>query len=104
MLTFYSFTIDVALQFVRGRSAKLTANCDQLRSRKVPHCPWQTFSCSCYGALLVRRQVLELAWRSIYLFLDVPRRNSPLEISAKALLTCLWNEAKGFTLVKSAYL
>ena len=71
----------VSLKLLRDRALRLTAtcnqmnaSCEQLRSKKEPHCAWsirgdvgqdlrmqETSSCSCNGAFLARGQVLESA-------------------------------------------
>ena len=46
----------------------------------------ETIPCICYGTLLLKEQVLELAQASFMIFSDASRKQSLLEISAKAFL------------------
>ena len=59
------------------------------------------FSCSCYGALLARGQLLNLAHSTIYGFTDVSRIEGLLEKTGKTSFTSLCNGAKGLTFGKS---
>ena len=117
--------IDAAQKFFRDRTATLNAACNhmnallkQLQSKKLPQCAWsirrdvgqglrmqQAFSCSCYGALVVRGQVLQTGGACRFLFfVEVWHIDSLLQISVKAFLKDVWNRAKGFTFVNSLYL
>ena len=80
--------IDAAQKFFRDRTATLNAACNhmnallkQLQSKKLPQCAWsirrdvgqglrmqQAFPCSCYGALVVRGQVLQKGGACRFLF------------------------------------
>ena len=80
--------IDAAQKFFRGRTATLNAACNhmnallkQLQNKKLPQCAWsirrdvgqglrmqQAFPCSCYGALVVRGQVLQTGGACRFLF------------------------------------
>ena len=80
--------IDAAQKFFRDRTATLNAACNQMnallkqiQSKKLPQCAWsirrdvgqglrmqQAFPCSCYGALVVRGQVLQKGGACRFLF------------------------------------
>ena len=116
--------IDLALTFFRHRAASLPATCNQmnaprkqLRSKKVRQCAWFipqdidqdlstqiSFHYSCYGALLARRQNIQLPRAFPFIsFTEVLHVQSSLETSVKAILTDLWKRAKGFAFAKSLY-
>ena len=124
--TFHMFCTKflVCLKFLKNQAAMLTTTCNainapsqQLLNKK---CPWCVFHYTrCKPGLTHAENILlkllrcisgqdadpRVGWgMSIYLFFRVLRVQDLLEVSSKTLLTCLWNEAKGFTFVKSPFL